>query len=415
MMHYPVRPSTGRWSPGHWGRGHQTTLLTWCVACFGTLWHGLAFSQSEFQPYASSSYQYDSNLFDLPSSAVPPGISNSDSTLKYVAGLHGDARWSQDEFTCDLEGRRFNFDRNSYLDYNSYLLSGRLAWVLGSVVQGSVGVRQEQLLEPFAQEASTTLAMEKDRVADTLVRIGLQPRWHVELGAKYHQIDAPQIDLPNFGLHETTGTAALKYLVMAKLELGVDAQYLAGDVYGAPGILPYRQKTADFSANYAATGISSFTASAGYTKRTAPLLEAGNYSGPTGTLEYTRKLTGKTSLNLQLSRVVNSYVAQGNAEIDTIANASIDWKATRKINVGLKLSETHGVFTGQPLVLGYLTGLRDQYLQMALDVRYKPARWMLFRLYGQYQRRNANEALFTFNGDTIGLEVRAGYSPDVIL
>jgi len=415
-MFYPVRPSMVRWSPGDGGRGHRRALVKSCAACLAVLWQASAFSQSAFQPYASAYYEHDSNLFDSAAGVqLPAGITGSDTTLEYVAGLHGDAKWSLDDFTYDIEGRRFNYDRNSYLDHNSYLLSGRLAWVLANVVDGSLGVRQEQLLQPFDQRLTTTLALQTDRAADVLVRIGLQPSWHLELGVKYHQIDAPQIDLPDYGLHETTSTAALKFRVVEKLELGLDAQYLAGDIYGAPGTLPYRQGTGQFTANYVATGISTFTASAGYTDRTAVGAEAGNYSGPIGALGYTRKLTGKTSVNLQLTRTVNSYVYQGNAEIDTSAIAAVDWKATHKIDVGLNVTETHSVYIGQPIVPGYPAGLTAQYLKTNLEVRYKPERWLLFRLYGQYQRRNSNEPLFAFSGNTVGLEFRLGFSPDVIL
>jgi hypothetical protein len=381
-------------------------LMAWCMgSCLGVLWQGTAFAQSQFLPYAAISYQYDSNLFALPGAGTA-GTPGADHTVKYVAGLHTDYRWSVDQLIIDLEGRRFNYTHNSYLNHNSYLISAKLAWAIANAVSGTLGAHQEQFLEPFEQQVSRMLSLETERIADGLVRILPQRRWHVELGVRYRDVNAPQPELPDFGLRETTSSVALKWRVVSGLELGAYVNYLSGDALHTPETLPYRQVTEALTVAYA-TGLSSFNASVGYTTRNAPQEQGGNYSSPTGVLLYQRNLTGKTSVSIQLSRAVNTFVVTGETELDTAVSGRLDWKATRKIVVSLKFGEIHSVFGGQ-----LYEGRTDQYFASGLDMKYRALRWLSVRLYGHYERRTSNYPEFVFNGSTVGLEFSAGHLPE---
>src|SRR5690348_1747764 len=92
----------------------RAAALASACACLALLWQGSAHAQFRLQPYAEVGYQYDSNLFALPSDAAtlgyPQGIATTDSTYKALAGLHGDFRWPLEEVTLDAEGRRLSYD-----------------------------------------------------------------------------------------------------------------------------------------------------------------------------------------------------------------------------------------------------------------------------------------------------------------
>ncbi|HUN71733.1 MAG TPA: hypothetical protein VMU52_05435 [Steroidobacteraceae bacterium] len=381
------------------------------------LWHGTAHSQTLLQPYAEAGYEYDSNLFALPNDAAalgfPPGLKLSDSTYKALAGLHADFRWPVEEFTFDAEGRRFDYANHSYLDHDEYLLAGYFAWATAGILDGTLKVRQERLLEPFSQQVSTVLSQETDRSAEASVRIGLHPQWHLDLDVKPHELDAPQPNLPDFRLRETTSTVTLTWQVVSRLTVGADGHYVQGGYYGGNGnsSLPYRQNGEDLTLNYVATGLSSFNASFGRSAFDTPAAEGGNTSAGTGAIGYTRNLTGKTKVTIQFTRGLNTYIAAGNSELDTSVLARVDWSATRKITVDLTAQETQSTLSGKPVIAIYPVGLKDHYFTGVLHLDYQATQWVSAQLYGQYQKRNANSPYFTFNDRTIGIELRAQFGP----
>lgn len=381
------------------------------------LWQGTAYCQTPLQPYAAADYEYDSNLFALPADAallgIPPGTRRADSVFEALAGVRGDFRWPVDELTLTAEGRRFHYENHGSLDHDEYLLGGKFTWAAADILDGAVIVRQEHLLEPFAQQVSTVIALETDRSAEASVRIGLHPRWHLAFDVKPHETRAPQPNLPNFSLRETTSTLALTWQVVSKLTLGVDGRYVQGGYHGGPIPLPYRQNGEDLTVAYVATGLSSFEAAVGRAAFETPTAPAGNTSATTGTLGYTRRLTGKTSVTIQFVRGLNTYIAAGNSELDTSGLLTVDWRATRKITVDLTGQETHSVFSGTPLVAVYPAGLKDHFFTAVFNVDYQAVQWLDVRLYGQYQDRNANSPFFTFNSRMIGIELRSQVGPPI--
>lgn len=395
----------------HTRRPTRTLGRALAPAALALLWHGTAHSQSLLQPYAEAGYQYDSNLFALPNDiailGLPAGTKESDSTYKALAGVHSDFRWPGQDLTVDVEGRKVDYDEHTYLDHYEWLLSGKLAWVATSFLDGTLAVRDERLLEPFTQQVSTVLGLENDKSADASARIGLQTRWHLTLDVKPHELDAPQPDLPNFRLRETTSTLTLDWQVVSKLTVGADGRYVQGGYYGGPESLPYRENSQDLTLKYVATGLSTFNAAFGRSAFDTPAAEGGNTSATTGMIGYTRNLTGKTSITIQFTRGLNTYIAAGNSALDTSGLITIDWAATRKISVALTGSDTRSVFSGKPVVAVYPVGLKDRYFAGELNVTYQATTWLSAQLYGQYQTRNANSAFFTFNDRTVGIQLRA--------
>jgi Putative beta-barrel porin 2 len=381
------------------------------------LWHGTAHSQSLVQPYAEAGYQYDSNLFALPADITilgyPAGTKESDSTYKVVGGVHSDLHWALQDLTVDVEGRKFDYDNHTYLDHYEWLLSGKYSWVATSFLDGTLAVREERLLEPFTQQVSTVIGLETDKSADASVRIGLQPRWHLDLEVKPHELEAPQPNLPNFRLRETTSTLTLDWQVVSKLTVGADANYVQGGYYGGPTTLPYRENSQNLTLKYVATGLSTLNAAFGRSAFDTSTAQGGNTSASTGTVGYTRNLTGKTSITIQFTRALDTYIAAGNSSLDTSGLVTVDWSATRKISVALTGSETHSQFAGKPVVAVYPVGLKDHYFTGELNLTYQATTWLSAQLYGQYQTRTANSPFFTFNDKTIGFQLRTQFGVPV--
>jgi len=168
---------------------------------------------------------------------------------------------------------------------------------------------------------------------------------------------------------------------------------------------PYTQNSGEFKLNYAVSGSSKLNAGIGYTRRVQSGNE-GSVSGVTGELGYNRQLTGKTSLNVQLIRAVNSYVASGGSEIDTTASVGLVWQATYKVGVNLDGSYTRSAFVGQAIPNSVANGRVDRSKAATLSVKYQALRRLQLRGYLKSQSRSSAVNEFDYNDTIIGVEVK---------
>src|ERR1019366_4781689 len=152
----------------------------------------------------------------------------------------------------------------------------------------------------------------------------------------------------------------------------------------------YNQTTIEAAAKYVATDLSSFDGALGYTRRTQE--NGAPISGISGLLAYQRDLTGLTSINIRLSRAINTYVTYGSTEIDTGLALGAIWNATSTIAVAPGYQWTYSTFPGANLAGLAPVGIErvDHYQLATLSVKYQPRDWLSLRLYGQYETRSSD-------------------------
>jgi hypothetical protein len=141
----------------------------------------------------------------------------------------------------------------------------------------------------------------------------------------------------------------------------------------------------------------------GYTRRTSPdAIDA--ISGITGALDYKNQLTGKTSVDLTLSRQINAYVANGGSVISDVAGLNVNWQATYKINVIAGYNWTYYDLPGQGN--NPVGSDRHDYLQYAsLVVDYAVLRWLELKPYANVLTRRSNLIGGDFNATVYGIFV----------
>ena len=127
-------------------------------------------------------------------------------------------------------------------------------------------------------------------------------------------------------------------------------------------------------------------------------------SGVTGDLDYKRALTGKTTLDVELSRQINAYVYNSGSEIDTIGAIGANWQATYKIDVTLAYNYTYRQLPGQgDSPPGSDRTDRLNYVSLIVD--YEALPWLALKPYINYQDRTAtNFAGGNFNASVIGAQ-----------
>jgi hypothetical protein len=368
-----------------------------------------AFGGSTFLPYASEQYEHNSNVFALPNSAAAVAFNGDprlgDSDLKTVAGFEEDYVWDRQRLYSTFEGRYFRYDHFDELSHYEYLAKAGLDWKLLSAFDGTFLGSFERYMAPFAnRDTQTALAVNLERHGIGKFNFHISPEWRLETSVDYHDLDAPVQGFPNYGLTETTGLAALKYLGFSNLTYGISADYIDGKYRNAPLVGTYNQTDIDLTATYAATGLSSFDGAVGHTQRDQGLNQ-GNISAITGALGYSRRFSGKTLIHVGYTRAANSYIGAGGSELDSTVSATLDYQPTYKTGMSFGFSETWSDFTGQTIPGSDVIGRRDRSPAATFKLNYQATRWLLIQPYANYARRSSTFELYNYSGTIIGIEV----------
>lgn len=387
--------------------------LLLCVALAAAAMPKIAPAQTAVIPYAAEEFEHNSNVFYLPSNGPIPvgngGATLADNDLRTLAGVDATYDWNRQVFHATGEARRFDYDHFSYLDHNEGLLDGGMDWKLGSVLDGVVDYRHERRMVPFQELIdSTQLFLETENIATASANVQLMPDWRLESLAKARTLDSPRPGLLDLSLREDSIHEGLRYLGVANLSAGFELEYLSGRFTHDPTAETprYHQTTAQFAANYAVSGLTSFKGALGYTRRSDEV--GDNVSGITGSLGYQRNLSGKTTLNLNASRAVNSYVSTAGSEVDTSAGAALTWRITYKTSLMAGYTWTESKFPQLLVVNGVSENNRVDHFQYAnLEMDYQVLHWLSVRAYTHYQTRHSNLEGFSFDSTIYGIEFQA--------
>ena len=361
-----------------------------------------------FDPSASAGYQYLSNVFDLQSGFPLPGTNDyqkSDSLYTYGAGLQVNDTWDQQKLFLRLSDTEYTYNHFTELNHNEYAIDGGLDWKLGHLFDGDIEVQRNHMMVAFTNVNDAEYELLTEQRESGLLGFNVTPDWRLEGSGYYRTLDQAFAEQPSLTLTETDEQVALKYIALAGLTSGLAAAYVNGD-YTGPGaaINPnYHQTTVQAVATYVATGRSTFNGALGYSDR-ASVSDANTITGLTGAFDYKDQLTGKTSVDIQLSRLINSYVADQGSEIDSIAALNVNWQATYKIGVVASYSYTYRQLPGQgDAPIG---STRIDRLQLAsLNVDYEPLDWLSILPFVNYQVRGSNFIGANFNATVVGVNV----------
>jgi hypothetical protein len=404
--------------PGPSGRAWRRILLG-ALAFPGVALAQLDFpplypAQTHLTPYADGAYEHNSNLFALSNSGPEPAGRNgptlADTILRVRAGIDSAYDWGLQEFYFNGEGRRFTYDQFTQLDHNEYLLRGGLKWKIASLLDGVLDYQRERSMVSFlqfnaAQFASEQLYLQVQSVGTASINLQITPEWRLQNQGTIRDVNTALPGFPHLRLREDGIHEGIRYVGFANLSAGLDGEYLSGNFTGGDFLITpgYHQSTGELAADYVLSGLTTFHGAVGYTTRKED--QRGSTSGVTGLLSYQRNLTGKTSINLKVSRAINTYITAATPEIDTGAELDVAWNATEKIKVEAGYQWLHSSFAPTDIA-GVVTATRVDRLQTSsLSVKYQPLKWLLVRPYAAYQTRSSTINIFTFNGTLYGIEL----------
>jgi hypothetical protein len=371
-----------------------------------------ALSQVVLTASGSAQYESQDNVYDLPSGGVIPGTTDtrhSDSVATYTGDLQTSYGWRRDSVYLDVNGSDLRYGRLTYLDHSVFGLDGGLRWQLdGNAVNGTIDVSRARSAVPFytlLQEQQPIVLITQQRELATFSFLA-SPNWRIGADAHKSESDAPVAGAANLSNSESGGGLQLTYVRNAKLTGGIAASYSTGDYGGVTAALatPYRQETVNLTSTYTVTARTAFSGQMGYTRRTSDSSTDGT-SGLSGSLNYRRTLTPKTSINLNFSRAVASNITNTSAELDTVASANVNYAATYKMTIQAGYTLTKRYLPGQGIPIGTDRNDRQQFANLGVD--YQWLRWLSIRAYANYQTRSSDAAGADFNATVYGISATA--------
>ena len=405
--------------------------LCWRCLCYVALLASpvSAFAQLALTTAADTQYEYNTNVFDQQHGYPLPGLATagySDHFIAYAGKLDATYLWSQQQFHATVIGTEYHYDRFTELSHSEYTLDAGWNWKLGRNWDGLLEVSRVRSMVSLYNLIEAQLALQTEQRETGKIGYQFVPDWRAEASSYTRKIDEPLLGAPNLSLSESSGQGAFKYTGTAGVTAGVSAGYLHGTYDGNPlvnGVATvlapeYHQTSADLTATDIVTGQSTFVGAIGYSRRSSASsgigAEINNISGATGELDYRRALTGKTTVELDLSRHINAYITGGGSEFDSIAALTANWQATYKIRVTAGYNYTYRQLPGQGDVpVGSNRTDRLNYVSLAVD--YEALPWLSLKPYVNYQDRAAsNVAGGNFNATVVGAQFTLQWQHGVV-
>ena len=355
---------------------------------------------------ASARYEYDSNVFDLQNGYPVPGTTDfgrSDRLYTYGAALDLNYLSGRQNLFATLSDNEFHYDRFTQMDHNEYSFDGGLNWKLARTLDGTFEVLRNRSMVAFTNVDNAQFVLQTEQREVAKVGYEFIPDWRIEGTGNYRTVDQAFTDSPTLDLRESSGAVALQYLGRAGLTAGVSGGYAEGKYIGPSAALnpSYRETTVEVTSIYAPTGRSTINGALGYSDRTSASA-LNTIAGFTGEIAYDDKLTGKTSVHVQLSRAINSYIANVGSEIDGIAAFNVRWQTTYRLGIIAGYSWMTRELPGQGNAP--LGGDRLDHLQYAsLNADYEVLRWLSIKPYINYQTRKSNFIGGNFNASVYGI------------
>lgn len=328
------------------------------AAALGSAPAAHAFWNDRLELFFAENVTYDSNVFRLPSSALPSGHSRrSDHFLQHRVGLNANIPVSLQTFQASIAKFWTRYDRFGHLDFDGHDASARWLWVLTDPrVTGDVGYTETTGLASFATFGGTTRDVITTRQAFASANWQLTPRWIVYgglLGTERKHDD------PTRRVHDIeakSGELRLSYLTPAENRLGVAVRVEEGNapsdrVLG--GVVfdnAYRHYGVGVVGRWRLTGHSLLDGRVDYVKRDYEQFNERDYSGPawgvTHTWTPTAKLTFVTTVRRDIAPLDDIQTA-----FVTSTGASIRprWEVTPKFAVVGNADYARWKYRGDPL------------------------------------------------------------------
>ncbi|HEX5125119.1 MAG TPA: hypothetical protein VFW00_00115 [Rhodocyclaceae bacterium] len=291
-------------------------------------------------------FEYDDNLFRLPSPALLPGQKSRSDTMSSTAlSARADLKPNRQDFHVDATVISNNYVHNDFL--NNTTASGDLAWnwQLGNYWSGTIGIDQRQQLPDYADLVTAERDVNTTRNGLLGLRYWLHPDWALELNSRRVTSRYEAAVSDSLEYDETWYEAGATFRRANGNEIEGVLQHVDG-TYTHPTISSgYKQNSAVLRGDWAITEISDLEGYVEASRRKYSGVQSNDFSGwlwrtayhwrPTVKLQF--DAIARRELGSQLDLVDNRIITEG-------TGLSGSWKATEKIKTSYTYEWLHRDF-----------------------------------------------------------------------
>ncbi len=261
------------------------------------------------RPYVGFSMTHDDNILATSKISTTPKL--SDTARRLEAGLLVDKTFSRQRLTADINFDKTSFNRFENLDYNGRDIKGNWNWLLGSHVDGNLGLTHSRAL------TSVQDSLESTGLPSRLPNVRTQdrqyfdagwrfhPSWRVRGGISRYELDYDQPGLQTSNRTINDGEVGIDYLARSGSSIGVQVGHAEGDFAFSPAN-NYGQDEFKTKVVWKLTGKTDLQFLAGWVRREHDLTPAQDFSGFNGRMNATWRATNKITVDAGVWREIGA-------------------------------------------------------------------------------------------------------------
>jgi hypothetical protein len=344
---------------------------------------------------------------------VGPGQSRDDYLSIATAGVDG--TWTAGRqvvaFTTRVDDNRFV--HNTDLDNVSGLGKVQLNWQATDLLSGQAGYFYTRSLAAFAD----TRYFASDSVATNQIfgtfRYQLGPHWatygtaletHTTNSAPPERINDAETNVYTAGIEYAT---SIKNTVSAEYDR-TEGRYPSDvELQGVLDNRNYVENDIRFLTTYNFTAKTSLTANLGYLQRTYPNADVGSFSGDTWRVTLQWAATAKLQFAIAAYDELQAFLdSQSDYFVAKGGSLAPVWTISEKLALSGLISYAAQNYINSSLNVLTVGERRDKVTQEQLSLNYAATRALALKLSYEYDKRDSNQAVFSYDGSVVSLTAR---------
>lgn len=372
--------------------------------------------------FVADKYTVDDNLFRLPASPtylityVGPNASREDHINIVSAGADAQKSWNRQIFLLNVEVDNNRYARNRELNATTGNGSFLWNWQAGAYWAGQAGITYNRFIPNF----QNSLFYGHDTISsrESFGKATFQggPHWAFSGGVSETDTSHSNTALRADDFKSKSESLGVHYFTLAEGSIGWDYIHSAGS-FSSAGVFnsaaydrDFSNNSARFSAKYALSGSTVFSASAGYLNHKNPSTDIGAFSGDVWRVGLDWRALAKLQVIFAGWRDLYAYLdAQSAFFVSKGFSVAPTWTPRDKITFTLLAShETHdflGAGDGAPDVIPQFDARRDRVTSEQLSVAYTPRQALKLKLSAQHQQRESNVQRFVFDDNLFAADL----------
>lgn len=377
-------------------------------------------AEENLDVYAFANVENVDNLFrfsgDDEALSVLGSTNRSDTLTTFGVGGHLKVPVSRQKITLQGELRRTRYNRFDQLDNSNGELEGIWDWQIGSLLSGQLGYEYVRRISDFTELQQQVKDTEEQNRVYVSGTTRLHPRWSLTLGGGGFDTGFEQ--RPQLDRRESNVFTELRYATRANTSVGINISRTDADLDISEDVDPgagtslvsndYDEESINVVGTWEVTGLSVLNVSLGTTKRDHDQVRERDFDGATGRLTYSRKVSGKTDVDISVFRATTTRNEVASLVVTEGIRIRPTWRITPKITFSGTFSYEEGDFEGSAIdAVNSITVREDEVTTVSGKLDYKFRRKASVFLGFNNISRDSNEASSEFNVLSIEAGVRA--------